>query len=574
MKKQSKLIAFLLIFSFLFLPCAYSQNPPQPSGLEKADRDIDKDRALEKRITTKKEKGDEIKEEEKAPLEEGKKVFIKKIELEGVTLVSKDVVGKIVSENEGKELSVGDMQKVCNLITDEYRKKGYITSRAYLPPQTIKDGLLKISVIEGKFGHLEIRDNKYFSTSLLEKKIELKKGKPFDYKSLQDSLRRINEHPDVQAKAVLVPGKEPGTTDIVLEVKDRLPIHVGFEYDNFGSRYIYENRVAWTAEHNNLLGFDDRFYFKYQRAKERYFNFLNFRYILPLTNVTSLGAYYIWDKVRLGHQYKDLNIKGRADLGGIFLSQILIDKYELDLRLNAGFDLKRFRNFQQGIQVSRDDSRVVKGGLDLDLMDKWGRTIANFETDVGIPDFMGSNPSKYEHSSRQGAGGKFLKFVLYLYRLQPLPFSSSLLWKNQLQVSGNTLPSSEQFQIGGISNVRAYPLAEYSGDVGYATSLEWSCPFYPIPKNMRTLKVPFTQVNIYDAARFVLFYDVGTVYNNKKIEGEAKRKCLTGPGFGFRFNVLENLSVRAEFAIPIGQDTVENKENNRFRTYIGVTAKY
>lgn len=57
-----KTFTFILIFLFLFADLVYSENPPQPSSIEKAERDISKDRAIEEKITKKKEKGDEIKD--------------------------------------------------------------------------------------------------------------------------------------------------------------------------------------------------------------------------------------------------------------------------------------------------------------------------------------------------------------------------------------------------------------------------------------------------------------------------------------------------------------------------------
>ncbi|MBU3942460.1 hypothetical protein KKA24_00585, partial [Patescibacteria group bacterium] len=258
MKRLIK-FTFLITFLLLLLPVhfAYSQTPPVSQtigGLEKTEKDIERKKELDERIIKEKEEEEEIVEEKGIPLEEEKKILIKKIEVRGVTLISKRIVNKIVSGYEGKELSLKEIQKICDLITDEYRKKGYVTSRAYLPPQTIKEGLLIIMVIEGKLGKIEIKGNRFFKTSLLKKKLRLEPGEYFDYKSLQKSLRIINEHPDREVRSVLVPGTEPGTTDIVLEVTDRLPVHIGFNYDNFGSRFIEKDRYALSIEHNKLLG--------------------------------------------------------------------------------------------------------------------------------------------------------------------------------------------------------------------------------------------------------------------------------------------------------------------------------
>lgn len=59
-----KIFTFVLVFLFLFAGLAYSGEPPQPSSIEKAERDISKDRSMEQRITKKKEKGDEVTEKD------------------------------------------------------------------------------------------------------------------------------------------------------------------------------------------------------------------------------------------------------------------------------------------------------------------------------------------------------------------------------------------------------------------------------------------------------------------------------------------------------------------------------
>ena len=100
------------------------------------------------------------------------------IDVKGVTLIPQQAVDNIIKDYEGKELSLRDMQKVCDLITDEYRKRGRVTSRAYMPPQTIstKEAILVIIVIEGKVGTIDVKGNKYFSSYLIKKKIGSETG--------------------------------------------------------------------------------------------------------------------------------------------------------------------------------------------------------------------------------------------------------------------------------------------------------------------------------------------------------------------------------------------------------------
>lgn len=147
----------VLIFSAVITLslCAFAQTVP-PSQTVGADAQRDKalqeQKDIEEQIQKKKKKP-EIKEEtpKEAPVPaDAKRVQIKKIVIDGATLVSEKELRSAVSEYEGKDLALSEMQKVADKITEIYRKKGYTTSRAYLPPQTIKDGILTIKIIKGK----------------------------------------------------------------------------------------------------------------------------------------------------------------------------------------------------------------------------------------------------------------------------------------------------------------------------------------------------------------------------------------------------------------------------------------
>ena len=562
----------MLFFFFLQIYSAYSQTPPvsqSAGGLQKMEEELEEKKDLEQRILKEKEEEEEeeIIEEEK-PLAEEKKVLIRKIMVEGATLVPRQVVDDIVNAYEGRELTLRQMQKICDLITDEYRKRGFVTSRAYLPPQTIRDGILRIMVVEGKVGEVDIEGNRFFKTSLLMRKLSIKAGEPFDYASVQDSLRYLNEHPDRLVKAVLAPGSEPGTTDILLKVEDNLPVHIGLSYDNFGSRYIEKDRYSLFFEHNNIFGFDDKFYFRYQRAQASLYEMKNMRYSIPLTNDLEISFYYLRSKMKLGREYEESDIRGKSELGDMFLTHRLIDDNAIDLSLNFGFDYKHIENFTMDEMTSRDETRVFKLGADIDELDSWGRTIFTIEGDLGGPDIFGGVKDKDPYATRLGAGGKFWKLTSNLYRLQPMPFSSTLLLKNNFQFSPYTLLSCEQFQVGGITNVRAYPPAEHSGDRRVASTAEWSFPLYFVPKQV---KVPFSQSTVYDASRVVLFYDWATTHLNKLLPGDRKHQTLRGWGFGFRFNLPEDFSLRVETAYSLGRKPSD--EDHR-RTYFSVTKKF
>ncbi|MGE4357347.1 MAG: ShlB/FhaC/HecB family hemolysin secretion/activation protein [Candidatus Omnitrophota bacterium] len=557
------------LFIFLFSGIVLAQQ--QPAQQERLERELEKEKILRERIEKAPEKP-EVEEElpsEAVPPVKEEKVLIKKIVVSGVTYFKEEEIRKIVSPYENKELSFREMQEIASLLTELYRTNGYITSRAYIPPQDLAEGTLEIRVLEGKMGDLEIRGNRYFKTRLIEKKITLERGEPFNYNQLRRNLMKLNEHPDRLVRSVLTPGKERGETDVVLEVQDRLPIHYGFEYDNFGSRFVHRDRYALTFDHNNLTGNDDILSLKYQIAEADTYALKTLRYLLPFGEDWELGFFGARSRMKLDEELRDTDSRGDSMLLSLFLNKYLIDEENLDLRLTGGFDYKRVRNYLLGTLNSEDALRVLKLGFDLDHADKNGRTIFTDEFSLGLPSLWGGLSAVDADASRAGAGGKFTKWNIYLLRLQKMPLNSSLLWKNNLQISPYILTATEQFQIGGITNNRGYPPAEKVGDEGFASSLELSSRLGFIPE---TINVPFTQDKLRDAFTVIAFYDWAHAQLHRPDAGEEKEETLRSAGWGMRLNLpRRNLAIRLEFGWPMDETP---SDGHHFRTWLQATKSF
>lgn len=555
MTKRPNLL-FITILCLAAPAIALAQIPPakdQASGQERTQELQNKEESLRQKIDTKK-KAPEVKEELPAQPQQQlppEKVFVRDITVTGATLIPEAEITAITKQFQGREMLLSEMEKATSQITDLYRKRGYITSRAYLPPQKIENGQLEIRVVEGVTGDIEIKGNKWFKKSLYERYITLKKGQPFNYNLLRNDLADINEQQDRYAKTVIAPGKEPGSTDIIIDVKDRLPVHIGFEYDDFGSRYTGASRFKPTFTHNNLLGLDDILKFQYQISNGQYYRLMDLRYLLPVTKTLKFGLYGAKSDLSLRKEYEDVPARGKSKIYSAYAIQTFIKEENVNFSMNLGFDYKNIFNFLANEVASRDLLRVFKLGLYLDVTDKWGRTLLSNEFDYGQPNMFGGLDKVDPSCSRSGAGGKFTKDGLTLIRLQKMPLSSTLMFKNIFQFSNYILPAAEQFQSGGIVNVRGYPPAEKVGDSGYAGTLEWSFPVYFIPKNW---KVPYVaNAKWYDSIRMVGFYDLATTRLRRTSPGEKKRSTLRSAGCGLRVSLPNDFYIRVDLAWAMDQ---------------------
>lgn len=149
--------SLLMIFSNVY---AQGSLPFQPiDSVSKYNVISNRQKSTEKR-TEQNYNNEKINEEtskENPEETESKKVMIKTIVVEGITSLPGDDVKAIISKYEGKELYLSQMQEIAALITNAYRQKGDIKSKAYLPLQTIEGGVLTIKVIEGSASAAEIK---------------------------------------------------------------------------------------------------------------------------------------------------------------------------------------------------------------------------------------------------------------------------------------------------------------------------------------------------------------------------------------------------------------------------------
>ncbi|MCU0665482.1 MAG: BamA/TamA family outer membrane protein [Candidatus Omnitrophica bacterium] len=546
MNRLTRLL-FLGLFCLAVQPTLFAQ---QAGKIQRSEEQILQDKLLREKIERQRQKTkvEEPAVKEEAPGVNEEKALVKSITVSGVTIIPEKDIRAIVDPYQNKELTLKQMVGIADAITALYRKNGHITSRAYLPPQKIKDGLLEIRVVEGVTGTIKMQGNKYFKTALLMKRIGLKSGEIFNYNSLRKDLSRINENPDRNVKAVLAPGKVPATTDVNLEVKDRLPMHVAFDYDNYASRYVDKDRYRVTLSHNNFLGLDDSLSIQYQVSQREDYQLLSARYLFPVTEGLQLGFFTARSRIALGREYRDLNIRGKSQYYSFYATQNLLYTDNILANLTLGFDHKDIYNFTANTETSRDRLRVARIGFDIDQSDNFGRTILTNDVNLGIPNIMGGLNDVDSHCSISGAGGSFAKDNLNLLRVQRMPFDSVFLWKNQFQFTNNVLPAAEQFQIGGIVNVRGYPAAEVVGDQGCSITGEWSLPMYPVA---RSWKVPFSKATVYDSLRWVVFYDWANARLRRVAAGEEKSRTLRSTGCGLRLSLPEDFFAKVEVAWPL-----------------------
>lgn len=488
------------------------------------------------------------------------KLLVKKIVFEGNQILSATDLSAVTREAEGQSLTFDELKAVAAKVTALYRSRGYLISRAFLPPQKIQSGIVIIQILEGKAGKIKVEDNRWFKDKIYERFFKnLNTDNPFQYSDLESSLYFLNEKEDRRAKAYLEPGQEPGTTDITLKAQEKFPLHLSYEFNNRGSRFTHRARQMAHLRHTNLFGFDDVLNAGFSLAEQSAFQAAWTQYVLPIQQTgTELGLNWSYARTHLAKHLRNFNIEGRYFEITPNITQSIIRRRTFSFDWSAAFEIKDSKSTVANLKTSFDRMRVIKTGPRLTHQDRWGKTIFSADTHVGLGNFMGSLESDDPNASRNGAGGSFVYYSGSLARFNRLPLNSFLILRAEAQWSPVTLTSLEQFRAGGMYSVRGYPESDSAGDRGYVTSAEINFPVPLIPKD---LKMPGIRKKYSEVFRLAGFYDLGATENrSRQTPAEVKNHFLMGAGFGVRVNLDQYLSMVIDFGYPVGDESTDKDQ--------------
>jgi hemolysin activation/secretion protein len=484
-----------------------------------------------------------------------------------------------------------ELKAVAQAITRWYRSRGFVTSRAFIPAQTVEGGRVRIRVIEGKVGDLRVEGNRYFSRDLLVAQIQVHPGEILWLPRLEDALSRLNAHPDRKAKLVLTPGSRPETTDLILQVTDRRPVHVSTEVDTLGTNTTGEIRQGLTLTHGNLTGHDDRLGV---RGIVTEFSGLwggSLGYVRPLSHsgwMATLDCSGV--KSSVGGDLKDLLARGEA----VAISPGLIipwfrhlssttrlapnawrSKTEqggsagsdrpagFELEMQTGFDWKRVRTRLDEKSHSKDDLRVVRWGTHLLERDAHGQSFLIQGLRLGIGNLLGGSHPEDPAASRSKAGGSFLRWLVNGLRVQQGPWGTSLVLRGSAQVTTDRLVPAEQLRLGGFDTVRGYPEGEFLADAGYQTTVEFRAPLMRLFVSEGNRTSLF--LHLKQSLLLVAFWDFAEGFTRDPASTEDADMRLSGVGCGLRLRPTSESLLHIDFGWAIGD---RDSEKDRPRLHL------
>jgi hemolysin activation/secretion protein len=240
-------------------------------------------------------------------------VVVKRFDIVGSTVFSQEELSNVLSSFLNRPLTLKDIYKARSRITDLYISNGYVTSGAYIPPQSIESGVVKIQVVEGKLENIEIIGLKRLSPNYVRQRILTNIKLPINQKRLIEALQLLQINPLIQnVSAELKEGTRPGRNIIKISIKEADSFSSQVTLDNNRTPAVGSSQRRLQLTEANLLGLGDSLNVGYSNTDGS--NSFYGNYTLPINprNGTLSFSYGTAESRIIEPSFDILNIEGSS----------------------------------------------------------------------------------------------------------------------------------------------------------------------------------------------------------------------------------------------------------------------
>ncbi len=476
--------------------------------------------------------------EAKKPAGQETLIPVSTIEVDHSEILTEKEINDLVAPYEGRKVSIGELFDLVEAFNKLYAERKFTTARALLPPQKIKDGVVHIQLAEGHVGEIQLEGNDSTNESYIKSRLALKEGELVNLESLQENLAFFNSVNDLSVRAELKPGREFGTVDAVLKAEEPQRNNLSVSVDNVGRQSIGLERLGVTYTNASLFGFRDALTMSAYVAQGTQTQ--SVAYSIPVGPYgTRLGMGYDWSDIKVKNgSFRSLDIGGSSNTSTLLLKHpfYVTPATKVEGFLNTQY--KESDTTFSGLTISRLKVRTEAVGFSAQHFDEAG---------------VWQTSQTFTGGEETQTGKNFTRYNFDVNRVMRLDGDMVATFRGNGQWSEHPLlPSTEQYQLGGLATVRGFTEGLLTGYRGYFVSAELNFP----------LRWPGDDAskNLFGGqVRGAVFVDHGGAFPYKgNGQGWNSTDYLTSVGFGALLNFTKVLSGQVYVGVPTSENRGES----------------
>jgi hemolysin activation/secretion protein len=505
-------------------------------------------------------------------LTQGPKLIVKAFRLQGAVdlpqygvrvAAAQKILNDALAKQPAEGYAINQLQAIAGKVADYYHAKGLVLAQAFVPAQTVRDGVVTVTVLPATLVAVRVVGNKWYPAWVLERPFQGLIDQPIDKDAIESALLTVSNYPGVSAFGVLAAGRELGTSDLTLRVQNLQRVVFDLSADNEGVVASGKYRTQLGVTLNDPFGLADQLQLSgmYEfdpSTSSEHGVYGGATYTVPTFSPRDfLELSYFTNAYVVGGLSSTLQLikpKGNSSIGELGYRHDFAPSRLGSASLGLAFDVKRASFSANGTKVFKDDLSTMHLDFNWSRIDTRFRGVNQLflSYEHGFKNLLDSlgdyDPNAFPNASRAGATGEFNKGTLSLERLQRITSSVSLLLHVQGQDTNDPLVSLEQLSLAGPDAVRAYPVAGVlmdKGAIGTAELIVGAPGFASRPA--------FAGRTWGQVLQFSVFVDYAEGWLNDYMPLEfttASRVKLGGWGGAIQFNVPNHVFARIDVATP------------------------
>ncbi|NOT42054.1 MAG: ShlB/FhaC/HecB family hemolysin secretion/activation protein [Alphaproteobacteria bacterium] len=462
---------------------------------------------------------------------------LKAVEFEGMTVIGHREAERCATDLIGQDVGAADLVGLTSCLTALYRDRDFFLSRAIIPQQEVRDGLLTVRVIEGYIAAVQpegldqIDADTQFADAFSER--------PATLGTFERSLLLLADRYGRRITTTKLAADDKNPARYTLKLAVHLaPVTWRVFGDNRGDAYQGPEQGLAAVSFNSLFGASDRIIAQLFTAPTD-------RGELFFADIGYGRGWFggdVWTEIGTSIS--------RSSSDGFFPAFVseserryarlivpVLRSREQSLWVKLQADARDTSILSASGATVQENTRILRGSLSYTLVAGATRADIALETAHGLDAFDASKNGDAD-LSRADARPQFTKTRLDATVTHRLFGHLDVVATGAGQWSDGALVASEEFGAGGARFGRAYDYSEIVGDRGIAGALE-------VRWTWKKLNDWLTSVQVY------AFADAARIWNE-----DASSEALTSAGGGLRVGLLPGLSASVEVAKPLSRDVV------------------
>jgi hemolysin activation/secretion protein len=457
-----------------------------------------------------------------APVEEGPPLRVDDIRIEGVTVYDPAVLRPLYADLPGTSVSRSRLAELVDALQTRYRNDGYILT--VVRARVERPGgrtIFVVQAIEGYISEVKLDGDIGPAGTLAYNFLEhLTWLRPLNNADLERYLLLVQDIPGVSIRSVLRHvSPEPGAVQLVAQLSRR-PFGATLQYDNRGSDEVgpHELLLSGTANSFTSAGEQVEAIFFNTFNREQLFGQINAAGFLGSEGL-KLRGYFGRGNSQPGGALAGTGFDSDLQIGGVGVSYPWIRSRRLNLSTDASFDVYDASiaiTGGGGVASAQNEShlRILRAGGALDFQDSViadlpAANVAVLKVSHGLQG-LGASSNSSALPARAGNKIDFTKLTGEITRVQNLATFGEVGTALKLslggQYTGDVLPPSEKYFLGGTRFGRGFFNGQVTGDraIGATVELQVNVPF---------TDVPFIGIDHRLDVQFYAFYDYGRSFD-------------------------------------------------------------